>query len=205
MGCCNNQATQATEHRHWDKGATERINRLRNQYWANQPEIDVERAVIYTRVYQQSASDEPAIRHAKALLAYMSEKTLTIGKDELIIGTEGRKSRSAVICPEICCRWAEEELDTMSTRPQDPYQISEESKRLLKDVVFPYWRGRSMEDYFLDNMSDSLKNIGMGTNIVFSDAKSATGGGEWSVGYHNIVMKKGFKGVRQDADRKSVV
>ncbi len=202
MGCCNNQATKATEHRHWDKGATERINRLRNQYWANQPEIDVERAVIYTRVYQQSASDEPAIRHAKALLAYMSEKTLTIGKDELIIGTEGRKSRSAVICPEICCRWAEEELDTMSTRPQDPYLISEESKRLLKDVVFPYWRGRSMEDYFLDNMSDELKNIGMGTNIVFSDAKSATGGGEWSVGYHNIVMKKGFKGVRQDAEAR---
>ena len=51
-----------------------------------------------------------------------------------------------------------------------------------------------MEEYFYANMSDELKNIGMGTNIVFSDAKSATGGGEWSVGYHNIVMKKGLQG-----------
>lgn len=202
MGCCTEKTARVNEHKKWTIGATDRINRLRDQYWLNRPEVDVERAVIYTRVYQETESEEAVIRHAKALLAYMSEKTLTIGKDELIIGTEGRKSRSVVLCPEICWRWAEEELDTMATRPQDPYQISEENKEILKNVVFPYWRGRSMEDYFIDGMSEELKNVGWGTNIVFSDAKSATGGGEWSVGYHNIVMKKGFKGVRADAQAR---
>ncbi len=200
MSCCTTPNAKVGERKKWTDGATERINRLRDQYWANKPELDVERAVIYTRVYKETEAEDVVIRHAKALLAYMSEKTLTIGKDELIVGTEGKKNRSAVVCPEICYQWAEAELDTMATRPQDPYIISEESKEILKNVVFPYWHGKSMEDYFFANMSDELKNIGLGTNIVFGDAKSATGGGEWSVGFHNIVLKKGFKGVRDEAE-----
>ena len=194
MACCGNNNV---ERKKWTDGATDRINRLRDQFFRNKPELDVFRALVYTRVYQETEAEDLPIRHAKALLAYMTEKPLVIGNDELIIGTEGSKHRSAVVCPEICYKWIEDEMDTMATRPQDPYQISEETKKALREVIFPFWEGKSMEEYFYANMSDELKNIGMGTNIVFSDAKSATGGGEWSVGYHNIVMKKGFKGVRE--------
>ena len=197
MACCGDNNV---ERKKWTDGATDRINRLRDQFFRNKPELDVFRALVYTRVYQETEAEDLPIRHAKALLAYMTEKPLVIGNDELIIGTEGSKHRSAVVCPEICYKWIEDEMDTMATRPQDPYQISEETKKALREVIFPFWEGKSMEEYFYANMSDELKNIGMGTNIVFSDAKSATGGGEWSVGYHNIVMKKGFKGVREEAE-----
>lgn len=197
MACCGNNNV---ERKKWTDGATDRINRLRDQFFRNKPELDVFRALVYTRVYQETEAEDLPIRHAKALLAYMTEKPLVIGNDELIIGTEGSKHRSAVVCPEICYKWIEDEMDTMATRPQDPYQISEETKKALREVIFPFWEGKSMEEYFYANMSDELKNIGMGTSIVFSDAKSATGGGEWSVGYHNIVMKKGFKGVREEAE-----
>lgn len=197
MGCCG---SAKVEKKKWTDGATPRINRLRDQFWKNEPELDVFRALVYTRVYQETEADDLAIRHAKALLAYMTEKPIVIGDDELIIGTEGSKHRSAVVCPEICYKWIEGEIDTMATRPQDPYQITEETKKALKEVIFPYWKGRSMEEYCMANMSEELKNVGLGTGIIFSDAKSATGGGEWSVGYHNIVMKKGFKGVREEAE-----
>ena len=149
---------------------------------------------MYTRVYQETEAEDLPIRHAKALLAYMTEKPLVIGNDELIIGTEGSKHRSAVVCPEICYKWIEDEMDTMATRPQDPYQISEETKKALREVIFPFWEGKSMEEYFYANMSDELKNIGMGTNIVFSDAKSATGGGEWSVGSSQHCDEKRLQG-----------
>ena len=196
MACCNTNV----ERKKWTNGATERINRLRDRFFQHKPELDVFRALIYTRVYKETEAEDLPIRHAKALLAYMSEKPLVIDRDELIIGTEGSKHRSAVVCPEICYKWIEDEMDTMATRPQDPYQISDLTKKILREIIFPFWEGKSMEEYFYANMSDELKNIGMGTNIVFSDAKSATGGGEWSVGYHNIVMKKGFRGVREEAE-----
>lgn len=183
----------------WTDGCTERINRLRDQYWLNRPEIDTERARIYTRVYSESEGDETVIRRAKALHAYVSEKSLSIGDDELIVGTDGKKHRSAVVCPDVCFHWIEDEMDTMSTRPQDPYIITDEDKRILKEEIFPYWNGRSMEDYFLANIDDELKNVGLATNIIFGDIKSQSGGGEWSVGYHNIILKKGFKGVEEEA------
>ena len=66
-------------------------------------------------------------------------------------------------------------------------------------MLVPYWNGRSREDYFLANIDDELKNVGLATNIIFGDIKSQSGGGEWSVGYHNIILKKGFKGVEEEA------
>lgn len=183
----------------WIDGCTDRVNRLRDQYWENRPEIDTERARIYTRVYKETQGDDTAVRRAKALHAYVSEKTLSIGDNELIVGTEGKKHRSAVICPDICFHWLEDELDTMETRPQDPYVISAEDKKILREEIFPYWDGNSMEDYFLANMDEELKNVGLATNIIFGDIKSQSGAGEWAVGYHNIILKKGFKGVQEEA------
>jgi len=183
----------------WTDGVTPRVNALRDQYWLNKPEIDIERAKVYTRVYKECEAEEVTIKKAKALHAYISEKTITIGDKELIVGTEGKQNRSATISPEICIKWLEDELDTVQTRPQDPYVLREEDKKVLVEEIIPYWKGKTMEDYFLANMSDELKNVGLATNIVFGDIKSASGGGEWAVGYHNIILKKGFKGVEEEA------
>lgn len=202
MSCMNNIDMNNSQSRQkWTMGATERINLLKDQYWKNKPEIDTERARIYTRVYKETEGEEVVIRRAKALHAYVSEKTIVIGDNELIVGTEGKKHRSAVVCPDICFHWLEGELDTMDKRPQDPYLISDEDKRILREDIFPYWQGKAMEDYFLANMDEELKNVGYATNIIFGDIKSQSGGGEWGVGYHNIVLKKGFKGVQEEAEK----
>lgn len=185
----------------WSDGVTPRINALRDQYWLNKPEIDIERARVYTRVYEECQAEEIAIKKAKALHAYISEKTITIADNELIVGTEGKQNRSATLCPEICIKWLADELDTVQTRPQDPYVLRDEDRKILEEEIIPYWDGKSMEDYFLANMDDDLKNVGLATNIVFGDIKSASGGGEWAVGYHNIVLKKGFKGVEEEAKK----
>ncbi|MDO4833961.1 MAG: formate C-acetyltransferase/glycerol dehydratase family glycyl radical enzyme [Bacillota bacterium] len=192
-------STASQSRKKWTDGCTERINRLRNQYWNSLPEIDIERAIVYTRIYKETEGQETVIRRAKALQAYISEKTIRIADDELIVGTEGKKNRSATVCPDICFRWLADELDTMSTRPQDPYKISEEDKRILREEIFPYWEGNSMEDYFTANMDDDLRNVGFGTNVIFGDIKSQSGGGEWAVGYEHIILKKGFKGVQEEA------
>ncbi len=84
----------------WTDGATDRINRLRDQFFRNKPELDVFRALVYTRVYQETEAEDLPIRHAKALLAYMTEKPLVIGNDELIIGTEGSSTAPPSSAPK---------------------------------------------------------------------------------------------------------
>lgn len=188
------------ERSNWHDGCTKRINRLRDQYWEHKPEIDIERAVSYTRMYKETEAEDIIIRRAKAMYASIAEKTIEIGPDELIIGTYGKKPRAVVVCPDICWRWVKDELDTMATRPQDPYIISEEDKEILREEIFPYWEGKSMEDYFLANMSDELRNLCFGTNVIFGDVKSQSGAGEFPGGYQNLILKKGFKGIREEAE-----
>jgi pyruvate formate-lyase/glycerol dehydratase family glycyl radical enzyme len=174
----------------WTHGSTDRINRLRDQYWQYPPTIDPERAVSYTKTYKATEAEDTIIRRAKALYNYFSERTITINPDELIVGTYGRVPRSVLVCPEVSWMWYRDELDTMATRPQDPYQIAEEDKEILKEI-FPYWEGKSMEEYFLAHTS----------GVVFGDNKSAAGAGEFAPGYGNIILKKGFKGIREEAEK----
>jgi formate C-acetyltransferase len=177
-----------------------RIQALRDQYQNHSPAIDTERAVSYTKTYKETEALDPILRRAKSLYDYIADKTISIEPNELIVGTYGRQARSALICPEICWMWYEDELDTMATRPQDPYQITEADKEVLRNEVFPYWKGKSMEEYFIANMTDEIRKIAYGTGVVFGDNKSQAGAGEFPPGYGNIILKKGFLGIRQEAE-----
>lgn len=194
-----NKMAKRIKHAQWQDGCTPRINRLRDKYWEHVPEIDLERALVYTQVYKENEDAEVTIKRARAVHKYIETKTITISEDELVVGTDGKRQRSVVMCPEMCWRWYRDELDTMATRKQDPYNICEEDKKILKEQIFPYWEGRSMEDFFLENLPDDLRKVGIGTNIVFGDLKATGGVGEFCVGYGNIIIKKGFKGVEREA------
>ena len=136
----------------WSYGCTERVNRLRDQYSTFVPAICIERAIFFTNSYMETEAEEPVIRHAKALRRYVEEKTIVILPHELTVGTRGFQPRAAEICLEISWDWVRDELDTISTRPQDPYFISQEQKRILREEVFPYWKGKSVKEYYLANL-----------------------------------------------------
>lgn len=184
----------------WTHGSTERVNRLRDQYWDFAPEIDVERTVSYTKTYKEMEAYEVNVKRATALYNYISEKTVAIQPDELIIGTYGKQPRAALICPEVCSKWVLNELDDFSTRAQDPYIISEIDKEILRQTL-PYWRGRTMEDYYIANLTPNARSVAYQTNIVYGENKSQAGSGEFNPGYSNIVFKKGFKGIKEEAQK----
>lgn len=194
--------TTKYKHEHWNKGATERINLLRDEFWKYQPSVDIERSVIYTRVYKETEAEDTIIRRAKAFKKYMEERTIGIMPNELIIGSSGKAPKSFIFCPDICFSWVEAELDNIDTREQDPYAITEEDRKAIRDELIPYWRGKSMEEYFMANISDELRNVAVGTCVVYGENKTTVGGGETAVGFENLIFKKGFKGIKEEAEEK---
>lgn len=189
------------ERPHYTKGSTERVNRLRDNYWEHLPSVDIERAVVYTETYRESESEDTIIKRSKAFKRYLAEKTIEIYPDELIVGTSGKAPRSFVFCPDINWKWIANELDTIDTREQDPYYIDEADREAIRNEILPFWKGRSMEEYFLDNISEEVAKIAVGTNIVFGENKTTCGGGETAVGFENIILKKGFKGIKDEAEK----
>ena len=182
-----------------DGPCTDRVRRLREQYFTIRPAVCTERAAIYTQSYRETEGLHPSLRRAKAFARVCAEKSVTILDDELIVGMPGFQPRSGIFCPEIAWRWLERELDTIASRPQDPYVLSEEQKTLLRDEIFPYWRGRSAQEYYQANLPESTRAIACETGIIDVEIKSENGPGEFSPGYDNILLKKGFKGIAETA------
>lgn len=127
---------------------TARGEKLKEQFFLYTPSVCLESALFKTEVYKETEGEEEIVRRAKAFHRTCEQKTITIHPNELIIGNAGRTGRCAVIHPELAALWLADELDTISTRTQDPYAISEDEKRLFREEIYLYWKGRTVEDYF---------------------------------------------------------
>ena len=73
MGCGCVADEKKISREPWKYGATERVNKLRDQYWLHKPTIDVERALSYTKTYKANEAEEVCIKRARALYDYMRD------------------------------------------------------------------------------------------------------------------------------------
>jgi formate C-acetyltransferase len=153
---------------------------------------------VFTRVFRETEGEPMIIRKAKAFKRLCETKTIAIRPDELVVGSPGSRPRMAIFCPDICWGWVEEELDTMSSRPQDPYDVAQETKRLIREEILPYWKGRSLYEWFLDKVPEDTRRLAVGTDICDVLIKSFNGPGEMSPGYGNVVFPKGFNAIRDE-------
>ncbi len=52
--------------------------------------------------------------------------------------------------------WIADELDEFPTRPQDQFQISEDTKRRYLEELLPYWSGRSLIDWYRAHLDEDV-------------------------------------------------
>jgi len=126
---------------------SDRINLLKDQLFKNKREVSLERALLYTESYKETEGIAPIIRRAKATAHILSNVEISIRAEELIVGNRTPKPRSGIISPEMDPYWINDELDTIDHRPQDPFIISEEDKKIYREVLYPYWTGKSLKDF----------------------------------------------------------
>ena len=124
---------------------SDRIAKLRALTKKDVPELCIERAVLFTQSYKETEGEPADIRRAKAFAKVLGEMTIYVKEGELVVGNQASKPQAGKLFPELGVNWLEKELDTISTRPQDPFLLSEEDKRILREEVIPYWRNRCVE------------------------------------------------------------
>ena len=137
----------------------ERIGRLKSQFFSHLPGVCIEGALSKTRIFRETESEPMIIRRARAFKEHCAAKTITIQPDELIVGNAGAVARSIHVNPELSNNWFYDELDSMSTRPQDPYQISEEQKKLYREEVYPYWKGKTLRDFWNARAPEDVREL----------------------------------------------
>jgi len=125
---------------------SERAARMKRRLLENVRQIDVERARFTTESYRATEGEPMPIRRAKMLLHLARSLSIDIHADEIIVGNRSLLPRMGVIAPEGAVDWIDKELDILPTRPQDTFAITPEQIRELREEIFPYWRGQTLED-----------------------------------------------------------
>nr|WP_302616722.1 pyruvate formate lyase family protein [uncultured Dubosiella sp.] len=106
----------------------------------------IEQACIITRIYQENEDLSVPKKRALSLKAALEELEIGVEPEELIVGNRTKGVRYGVVFPESGCSWIDREFETLPTRPQDRFLVKEEEIKEFRETIYPYWKGKSMED-----------------------------------------------------------
>ena len=138
---------------------TQRIEELKNKTLNAPRYASIEQARIITRVYQDNEDLSIPKKRALSLKASLEELEIGVEKEELIVGNRTKGVRYGVVFPESGCSWVDKEFETLPTRPQDQFLVREEDIQEFRDYIYPYWKGRSMEDKIKNQYGDSIQHM----------------------------------------------
>ena len=80
-----------------------------------------------------------------------------------------------VIAPEGAVDWIDRELEILPTRPQDRFNISAGQIRELREEVFPYWRGQTLEDTVAARVPEDVRLAVAGKAFSLNQTDHAQG------------------------------
>lgn len=186
-----------------ENGLPERLQILKDAYLAVKPSITIDRALAYTEVFEKYPDLPRNVLRAKGFRRACETAPMLIQDQELIVGHPCGKPRAGAFSPDTAWQWLADELDTISTRPQDPYVISEADKKTMGERLFPFWQGKSLaEECEKAFRAEDEELWAFGAQAGISDLTyhMTSGGGDTSPGYDIILFKKGINGVKAEAE-----
>ena len=131
-----------------------RLSRFLEFHFTRKPEICAERAELVTRWHRENGLEEdasgtpwdPRLRQAELFRYLMSQRRPIIGKDDLLAGTTTAKDVGVVLYPDAHGALIWGELNSLPDRELNPYDVDDETARVLHHDVFPYWSERTFRE-----------------------------------------------------------
>jgi len=175
---------------------SERIPKLIADLYAKMPGIESARAILLTESYRQTEGEPMVIRRAKAFEHILKHIPITIRDGELVVGSTTLAPRGCQTYPEFSYEWLEAEFDTVADRSADPFYISEQTKKELRDI-HPYWRGRTTSELAASYMEPETLTA-MDHNIFTPGNYFYNGVGHVTVQYEKV-LAIGYEGIKAEA------
>ncbi|CAK7028265.1 MAG: Choline trimethylamine-lyase [Peptostreptococcus russellii] len=182
--------------------STERIEKARINYINSKPSISYERAKIWTESHKKTEGMSIPIRRAQAFKDTCNSIKVTIFDGEIIVGAIGEFRKCGILTPEFSWTWVDREMDNFDKRVQDPYIMTDEQRSFVRENIFSYWKGKSLEEAFLSQLPDETAKVVVDTGIVDNDSKWRQAVGEITPDYQDVLFKKGFSGIIEEAEKK---
>jgi pyruvate formate-lyase/glycerol dehydratase family glycyl radical enzyme len=139
-----------------DEKMPERVKSLREESVNAVPRVSPERALLMTEAYKSAGLMSAPMLRARAFQYLLERKTIYVGKGELIVGERGPVPKDTPTFPEICCH-SLRDLQVLNDREKVWFKVSDETRRRYEEEIIPYWKGKSLREKILAEMTDEWK------------------------------------------------
>jgi len=174
-----------------------RIKKLREQSLNAVNRISAERALLVTEFYKSSQLLEFSVpvRRALAFEHILKNKHICINDGELIVGERGPAPKATPTYPEVSLHTLED-LEVLDTRSKVYFRADEATKTVYRDVIIPFWKGKSNREKVMANMDEAWLDAykaGMFTEFQEQRAPGHTVAGD-------KIYKKGMNDILGDIE-----
>ena len=178
--------TEATKH----IPPSTRALKLKERLQGSPYEIDIERAVFYTKVWKRTEGTPPCMRAALAFQETLREMNINIDDDELLVGVKTAKRLAGVIPVERgdFNTVLELELDRLVSRKRHPFLITPDERMRLESDILPYWKGRTVRSRKIESWKEEgiSRTRFLGPLSLYRVIRGAGLGTAGKVGYQAI-------------------
>ncbi|MFC1986801.1 glycyl radical protein [Chloroflexota bacterium] len=187
---------------------SERIQKAKKRA-VKTPEVCLERARAEMKAYEQYKDEPRVIQRARVFETYLRDKTIFIMDGELIAGNITSKVRGSQISGEIMADWMAEELDDpvkdFEIRPWDRHIVHPEERKELREVLLPYFKGKTIGDYNLERADAELKEKAFAItsscpHIPNAVTTAMNSSGDNHMNNYEKVLHKGLRGIREEVE-----
>ena len=124
-------------------------------------EICLERARAEMKAFELFKNESRLMQRAHLYETYLKDKTVKILEDELIVGNISSKIRGAVISGETMSVFIDADLDDpikdFNIRPFDRFKITPDERKELRQLILPYFKGKTYGDFAQERVGEELK------------------------------------------------
>jgi formate C-acetyltransferase len=138
---------------------TDRIKKLRDQSLNAVNCLSAERALLVTNFYKSGIDNKVSVPVMRALNLnhILVNKFICINEDELIVGERGPAPKATPTYPEINLH-SLEDLAILDTREKVSFKVDEETKRIYREEIIPFWKGKTNRDRIMKSMTPEWMN-----------------------------------------------
>ncbi len=141
-----------------------RLKGFLDYHLSARPEVCPEMPLLVTEWHRKHGyeTDEkgrpwsPVLRKAHSFRYLMENRKPIIGEQSLLAGTTTSKPVGCPVYPEGSGTLIWNELVTIPFRTHNPFDISEETRELLHNDIFPYWMHRNFREWVREKYDNPL-------------------------------------------------
>nr|NQU90458.1 formate C-acetyltransferase/glycerol dehydratase family glycyl radical enzyme [Bacteroidota bacterium] len=157
--------------------------------------ISAERALLVTEFYKRDDSKKVSVpvRRALAFEYILKNKHICINDGELIVGERGPAPKATPTYPEVSLH-SLQDLSMLDSRPKVSFKVDEDTRNAYRDVIIPFWTGKSNREKIMANMDQAwLDAYGAGMFTEFQEQRAP---GHTVAG--DKIYRKGMRDIQDD-------